>query len=73
MYQVTFTIWLTVMLNDLEAPAISLTGDDGAEPVMDGGTGNGETCHSHVLIALPLAFTATALTFHIPSGALVFV
>ena len=74
-YQVTFTVWLAVMLKARVAPTISVKGVAGAKPVMIGATGEGAavTVHIHVCIALPLELFAIALTFHVPSTALVLV
>src|SRR5659263_723747 len=35
-YQLTFTVWSTVILNVLDAPTVSVTEADGAKPVMLG-------------------------------------
>jgi hypothetical protein len=74
MYQVTFAVRLTVILNVLADPTVSLTGDEGVDPVITGGASGADvTFQIQVCIALPLLFVATALTFQIPTEALAFV
>jgi hypothetical protein len=74
MYQVTFTVWFTVILNVLIAPSVSLTGDCGAKLVMLGlPGGNAVTFHIQVCLTLPLELLANALTFQMPAFALVLV
>ncbi len=74
MNQVTFTVWLLVILNVLLSPFVSLTGEGGPKRVIMGDPGLGEvTFQTQVWITEPLLLSATALTFHNPGSELVFV